>query len=168
MSENILYDVNQVLEFYSGQHIVPHDSIPADVILDPADYTLQGTSYIENGNRARTLLQEISKPIKERKEGFVHVYDWLDSQLYVAEQDSGLAHAIAFLDYKAMPAYRKMIYDNLPMFRDMKCFCTIKGVRHRVTGASSMGSVFVTKDLESRQYQIGVEVTECYDWGPIP
>lgn len=50
-----------------------------------------------------------------------------------------------------------------------KLFCTYEGARWRVTGASRMGDVWLTKDFkQDTGYQKRVDLNLCKDWGANP
>ena len=50
-----------------------------------------------------------------------------------------------------------------------KLFCSWKGKRYRVTGASRLGDIWLTSDFcKETGYEHRVDLTECSDWSDKP
>lgn len=94
---------------------------------------------------------------------FLHIDDWLDQPTMYKDE----AYAKFVLDYKRMPAWKQGAYHEY--MKDHKLFCTYKGKRYRVTGASRLGDVWLNKDFEQEfGYDYRIEVTACSEWGSKP
>lgn len=66
-----------------------------------------------------------------------------------------------------MPAAVRLDFQEF--MKDHELFCTWKGERYRVTGASRFGDVWLHSDFnEDTTYEHRVEVEECTEWGPKP
>ncbi len=64
-----------------------------------------------------------------------------------------------------LPSFQKAAFE--PFMRDHKLFCTYQGSRYRVTGASTMGDVWLVKDFnKDHGYDHRVLVAACSNWGP--
>jgi hypothetical protein len=90
-----------------------------------------------------------------------HVDDFIDSP------DSDPYASWIFMHYR-LPAWQKIAYT--PFMKNHKLFCTYKGERYRVTGASTLGDVWLSKDFNREDgYELrGVLVAECSNWGKNP
>lgn len=56
-------------------------------------------------------------------------------------------------------------YTFAPFMKEHKLFCTYEGEKYRVTGASCLGDVWLTKNFnQDTGYQSRVDVSECSDW----
>lgn len=87
-----------------------------------------------------------------------HVDDWVEFR-------SGDAYARWFLFLSRLPAHMKN--DFMPWIGRYKLFATWRGKRHRVTGASRMGDVWLTADFKrDTGYERRVSVTELSEWSP--
>lgn len=90
----------------------------------------------------------------------MHVDDFIDDY-------TGDPYARWLFMHFRLPAVLKLAFD--PFMKDHKLFCTYKGERHRVTGASRLGDVWITKDFKKDTgYDARVDLDECSDWGPKP
>ena len=53
--------------------------------------------------------------------------------------------------------------------KDHKLFCTYKGKRYRVTGASRLGDIWLAKDFnEDTSYDERGDIRKCTEWGDKP
>ena len=69
-----------------------------------------------------------------------------------------------FLHFR-LPAHLAIAFR--PFMKDHKLFCTWKGERYRVTGASRLGDVWLAKDHSREEgYDHSVGVEECLNWSP--
>jgi len=98
-----------------------------------------------------------------------HIDDWIDygpvnyHKLTESEQDE-INYARWFLFYKRSPATLQMAFAKA--MREHKLFCDYEGVRYRCTGASRLGDVWLTSDLnQDYGYERRVEVLKCSNWG---
>jgi len=83
-----------------------------------------------------------------------------------------------FIDDPATDAYASWVLNlfRLPAVLQVKfrpfteryrLFCTWKGKRWRVTGASRLGDVWLASDFSrDAGYDCRVDVDECSEWGP--
>lgn len=101
-------------------------------------------------------------PPRDRGDGFVHVDDFIDN--YRADP-----YARFVLDYFRRSAVS--LHAFRPWMKAHKLFCTYKGIRYRVTGASRLGDIWLSADYGMEQgYDPGlrVNVAECSAWGKDP
>ncbi len=64
-----------------------------------------------------------------------------------------------------LPAVHRIAFADL--IRQYTLFCTYKGVRYRVTGASRMGDIWLTPDFtQETGYKLRVAISECSEFGP--
>jgi len=71
------------------------------------------------------------------------------------------------LDYFTMSAICKMDFE--PFMKDNKLFCQFEGKTYRVTGASTLGDVWLTANYEQDTgYQKRVSVNDCSNWNSEP
>lgn len=88
-----------------------------------------------------------------------HVDEWLDDPR-VDEP-----YAKAFLEH----ARRRAVDKDLKWMAAHPLFCTFKGERYRVTGASRLGDVWLIRDFTlDSGYNLRVRVNSCSQWGPTP
>lgn len=67
---------------------------------------------------------------------------------------------------RLMAAYKIAFQPFLDLF---ELYCTYKGVRFRVTGASRLGDVWLSKNLEEKTgYDLRVAAADCCAWGWFP
>lgn len=67
-----------------------------------------------------------------------------------------------FLHFR-LPAVMKIAFDEYT--KDLKLFCMYEGKKYRVTGASRLGDVWLTKDFnQDTGYQARVMVDQCNQW----
>lgn len=93
-----------------------------------------------------------------------HIDDWIDSPRCA---DAGEKYAKFVFWYFRYPAWAQSAFE--PWMRDHKLFCTYKGQRFRVTGASRMGDVWLAQDFGRQHgYDHRVAVDDCSDWGATP
>lgn len=91
----------------------------------------------------------------------MHIDDWLDTP---ATNDAEKT-AKEFLEHCRRPAIDK---DHAWVAAN-PLFCTYKGERWRVLGASRLGDVWLTKHFERvNGYDIRPDVDECSEWGNTP
>jgi len=103
------------------------------------------------------------------KKSFEHVDDFIAySSLFTnSEEEPQAKYARWVLNYFRMPAIQKMDFE--PFMRRWKLFCRCGGKLYRVTGASSLGDVWLTLDFQQNTgYQKRVSINDCYDWGGGP
>lgn len=66
-----------------------------------------------------------------------------------------------------LPAFQQAAFR--PFIRDRKLFCNFEGKRFRVTGASTMGDIWLVRDFSrDHGYDFRVLVKDCSAWGPQP
>lgn len=89
----------------------------------------------------------------------MHVDDFIDGEF--------MKHTYArwVLNYFRLPAALKNDFE--PFMKDHKLFCTYKGKRRRVTGASRLGDIWLADDYEQCVgYNYRVDVVDCTEWSP--
>jgi hypothetical protein len=91
----------------------------------------------------------------------IHVDDFIDSPL---SSDEGEVYARWFFMLHRLPAILQLQFDKY--IKPFKLFCTFDKRRYRVTGASRLGDVWLTKNFtRDNGYELRVNVTECSQWG---
>lgn len=107
------------------------------------------------------------RPIKK---GEKHISTVLD--------DLEKVHVDSFIDDPSQDAYARWMLMHFrlpsdqrvafaPFIRDRKLFCTYEGKRFRVTGASTMGDIWLTRDYKKDYgHDLRVLVRDCSNWGP--
>ncbi len=92
--------------------------------------------------------------------GFVHVDDFIDDH-------TENAYARFVLDYFRRSAVA--LEDFRPFMEQHKLFCSYVGERFRVTGASRLGDICLSRDFERETgYELRVSVDLCSDWSSVP
>ena len=85
-----------------------------------------------------------------------HVDEWIES---IGADD----YAAWVINHFRLPAILGHKFDKF--MREHKLFCTYKGGRYRVTGASRMGDIYLAVDKNQPfGYDIRVYPDECVDW----
>ncbi|MBT5491493.1 hypothetical protein HOK00_04205 [bacterium] len=83
-----------------------------------------------------------------------HIYDWLEMPSKSIEEEK----VREFLDFKTRPAYYQM--ENKPP--KLKVFCHFDGKKYKITGASTMGDVWLAKDYNgTKGYDLRVSIAGC-------
>lgn len=96
--------------------------------------------------------------------GQTHVYDFIDDAYPTKDKNTSYARFVLF--YLAAPSSIKYLFTD---FMDCKLFATFNGERYRVTGASTLGDVFITKDFEEWQgYTDRVLINELSEFCKTP
>lgn len=87
-----------------------------------------------------------------------HIDDWLDTPA----KNDGEKWAKEFLEHCRRPAIDK----DYTWIAANPLFCTFRGERYRVLGASRLGDVWLTKHFERvNGYDLRIDVAECSEWG---
>lgn len=88
-----------------------------------------------------------------------------------------MRHVDEFIDDPASDPYaaswfasfRRPAWDKLIKPDDRKLYATHDGKRHRVTGCSRLGDVWLAAvDYEGESYEARVGVNTCSEWSPSP
>ena len=91
---------------------------------------------------------------------FVHIEDWI-------EDTSNDSYARFMFNHFRLRA--ALVFDFNPFVKPRKLFGTYQGERFRITGASSMGDVWLNPDFEQEHgYKHRVCITEVTELGPKP
>lgn len=95
----------------------------------------------------------------------LHVDDFIDfGTAFTGPSLKGEHEARWFLFLHRLPANLRMEFKD--KIDHLTLFCDYQDVRHRVTGASSMGDVWLTTDFnKDTGYDKRVDVLECSNWG---
>lgn len=94
-----------------------------------------------------------------------HIDDWIEQVAMFGTDEE--KRAAFFFHLKRLPAVMQMAFE--PEIKQVRLFCTYCGNRYRVTGASRMGDVWITRDFrQERGYENRVDVEQCEDWGSAP
>jgi len=100
--------------------------------------------------------------LPKKEEKFVHIDDWIDSPSKGRTREESYAKWIFW--YFRYPAWAQIQFHEF--MKDYLLFCTYKGKRYRVTGASRMGDIWLTEDPNrDTGYELRVGVNECSGWG---
>lgn len=95
-------------------------------------------------------------------ESVPHVDDFIDNSYSNRTIESRYARFV--LNYFRMPAVLQS--DFAPWMKQFALFCTYKGKRYRVTGASRLGDIWLAEDHNREKgYDHRVNYTDCTDWG---
>lgn len=98
------------------------------------------------------------------REQRIHVDDWINEPSF---GDKGEAYAKFVLDYMRKPAWAILAFR--PWMEQHRLFCTYNGLRYRVTGASRLGDVWLSRNLDKAEgYELRVDVAKCEEWGAGP
>jgi hypothetical protein len=77
------------------------------------------------------------------------------------------AYARWMLDHFRRSAAQRIDFDQF--MRDRKLFCDYEGNRYHVTGASTLGDIWLVRDFKRDYgYDFRVLVADCSAWGPQP
>jgi hypothetical protein len=92
-----------------------------------------------------------------------HVDDFVS---FPPDDEAGCYAAFCFLLFR-LPAVMKIAFGK--QIEQYKLFCTYQGNRYRVTGASRLGDVWLSKDFErDAGYDLRVCLEECTEWSDLP
>lgn len=82
-----------------------------------------------------------------------------------AKDEPNEAYARWMLNHFRQPA--SVLFATEQFMKPHRLFCTHLTQRYRVTGASRMGDVWLTKNFDQDSgYQKRVLISSCYSWGP--
>ena len=88
-----------------------------------------------------------------------HIYDWIET----ASKTDSEAMVKKFLDFKTRGAYWQM--KNKDKEPSVKCFCVYKNKKLKITGASRLGDVWLSKDFSRVYgYDYRVAIDDCIDF----
>ena len=94
---------------------------------------------------------------------FLHVDDFIDDCAGRWINYEGTRYAAFFFHLHRLPATLQAAWQEF--FSDITLFCTWKGSRYRVTGASTMGDVWLVEDeWKDSGYDHRVNCAECSGW----
>lgn len=97
-----------------------------------------------------------------------HIDDWLDTPTEGTGPEAfNTTYAKFVLEFARMPAWKKTSY--LQWTQQFELYCTHKGKRYRVNGASRMGDVWLCANFSKDfGYDLRVMLDECSAWSPTP
>ena len=94
-----------------------------------------------------------------------HIDDWIDTPSPPGK--IGECYAKFMFWYFRYPAWAQFAFRR--WMTNYKLFCTFNGERYRVTGASRMGDIWLTKDFNrDAGYELRADVTNCDEWSDNP
>jgi len=97
----------------------------------------------------------------------IHVDDFIDGTFETVPHSGMTNYARWILAHARMPAGLQMAVHKF--IKDRKLFCTWNGKRYRCTGASRMGDVWLTSNMEKDHgYDERVSVDEVTEWSDTP
>ena len=94
----------------------------------------------------------------------MHIYGWLDKFPYGSFTEEE-AKVYEFLDFRTRPACYQ--YENKDKLKGLQVFCVFNDVKNRIVGASRLGDVWLTENLESEKYDKRVDIEQCSDFSYI-
>lgn len=106
----------------------------------------------------------VDEGIKKQEEE-IHVDTFIEfgSMFSKAEHEDNEDYARWVLNYFRLPAAMKIDFNKF--MSKNKLFCTFKNEIYRVTGASRLGDIWITKDFnQSAGYQKRVMINNCSGW----
>lgn len=81
--------------------------------------------------------------------------------------DDSVLYAAWMLNYFRFPAYMSMMFSKIT--QRFHLFCLYKDKWYRVTGASRMGDIYLTEDMNrSHGYELRIDVGEVTMWSNTP
>lgn len=119
------------------------------------------TSYDLN-----TKVDRMQKVLDETPDEALHVDDFIDNRFHMEEQRGEYTdYARWMFNHWRLPADMRGDFDEF--MSEHKLFCVYEGEKHRVTGCSRLGDVWLTLNFEQDcGYQKRVNVEDCRDWTP--
>lgn len=111
---------------------------------------------------------DLSKMIEEAREEegkqTTHVDDFIDHSFKKSDAEN---YARWFLFLHRLPAEMQMSFKK--WISQYELYCTFEGIRYRVTGASRMGDIWLTRDFKQHTgYQRRVMLDDCSEWSDKP
>lgn len=94
----------------------------------------------------------------------LHVDDFIDDSFTYKTNSEKYARFV--LNYFRLSAALTMDFE--PFMKQYKLFCQYEGLKYKVTGASRMGDIWLSKDLtRDAGYDLRVCIEECSDWSDL-
>lgn len=91
----------------------------------------------------------------------LHVDDWIED--FTFEEDKFERYAKWVLHHARLPAILSIFFE--PIMKRYTLFCTFEDKVYRVTGASSLGDVWLTSNYQQETgYEKRVNVESCSKW----
>ena len=88
-----------------------------------------------------------------------HVDEFID---FPPDDEAGRYAAFCLLHFR-LPAICQSAFKQWT--KDFTLFCTYKGKRYKVTGASRMGDIWLAEDFTRETgYDLRVDLAECSEW----
>ena len=86
----------------------------------------------------------------------MHIYEWLDTE----KTDENEKKVFEFLDFRTREEYWQMKNKHLAPKFDV--FCIYENKKYKITGASRMGDVWLSKDFNRELgYDLRVDIDNC-------
>lgn len=110
------------------------------------------------------MSEQLTQPIDEKPEQKPqHVDEFIS---FPPDDEAGRYAAFCFMLFR-LPAVMKWAF--VKWTAQYVLFCTYKGERYRVTGASRLGDVWLIKDYsKDSSYDLRVNIDDCTEWGDKP
>lgn len=109
------------------------------------------------------------RPVMKGEEHISGVLEEFDRQHvdHFIDDPTKDAYARWMLMHFRLPGFQRIAFG--PFIRDRKLFCTYETKRFRVTGASTMGDVWLVRDYtRDHGYDLRVSVADCSAWSAQP
>jgi len=96
----------------------------------------------------------------------MHVDDFIDAMPNFSNRNDGTDYAAFFFLLHRLPAAMQIKFKT--WIDPYTLFCTYQNEKYRVTGASRMGDIWLTKDFtKDVGYDLRVDIDECSGWSAI-
>lgn len=106
----------------------------------------------------------ITNPNIPEKISTTHVDNFIEDS---TRQTYNERYARWVLSHMRLPAFIQLDFNQFMLSN--KLFCTYNGKRYRVTSASSIGDIGLSRNLnKDNGYDVRVCVDDCSDWSRIP
>lgn len=131
-----------------------------DILLLPVGELEKVAEALANVIQAKKFSEEEPRWMKN------HADNWIDRPSMTKDSDE-VKYAKWCIWHFRMPAVSFYAFEKF-IQRD-KLFCTYEGKRYRVTGASTMGDIWLNKNFDSDSgYDHRVDYTLCSGWSDDP
>lgn len=92
-----------------------------------------------------------------------HIDEWIDSAGFPTDETEVEAYAKFFFLLKRLPVIMQMAFSE--QIKPYELYCDYQGQTWRVTGASRMGDIWLTSDMQKDTgYDARVDLALCSNW----